>query len=189
MDPAAPALRWTSLSPPQRAGGADHTQKCCDLRLQTQEESSGESQGPGAASHPPAARGGAGAAVLPSPASCVSLSLSIPSLPSRVSPSLSPTTSVSQSPFSLDPSHGARLWLQCPPFFPEAGWAGAGHSSPGMGQGPGARSSEGRSCWGTFIPNHAPQTAPLAPPPLPDPSHPRTPTSLLPAADTCHCLF
>lgn len=60
LDPAAPALRWTSL-PPQRAGGADHTQKCYDLRLQTQEESSGESQGPGAASHPPARR-----AVLPS---------------------------------------------------------------------------------------------------------------------------
>lgn len=56
LDPAAPALRWTSLSPPQRAGGADHTQKCYDLRLQTQEESSGESQGPGAASHPPARR-------------------------------------------------------------------------------------------------------------------------------------
>ena len=57
LGPGSPSFARTSFSPPQRAGGADHTQKCCDLRLQTQEESSGESQGPGAASHPPAAQG------------------------------------------------------------------------------------------------------------------------------------
>lgn len=156
LGPSSPSFAWTSLSPPQRAGGADHTQKCCDLRLQTQEESSGESQGPGAASHPPAAQG-----------SCPSISSLLrfpqplhPVFAFKGFPIFEPHHSVSQSPSSLDPSHGARLWLQRPPSFPEAGWAGAGHSSPGKGQGPGARSSEGRSCWGTFIPNRAPQTAP-----------------------------
>lgn len=117
-----------------------------------------------------------GGAVLPSRASGVSLSLSIPSLPSRVSPSLRPTNSVSQSPSSLDPSHRARLWLQCPPSFPEAGWAGAGHSSPGTGQGPGARIKRGVQLLGHVpskprSPNHPPSSATASRPLPPQDSH------------------
>lgn len=156
MDPAAPALQGPLSPHPRGREGPITPRNAVISDFRPKRSQAGRAKGLGQPLTPQQLRG----AVLLSPASCVFLSLSIPSLPSRVSPSLSPTTSVSQSPSSLDPSHGARLWLQCPPSFPEAGWAGAGHSSPGTGQGPGARSSEGRSCWGTFIPNRAPQTAP-----------------------------
>lgn len=88
--------------------------------------------------------------------------------------------------FFLGPHMGPGSGLQCPPSFPEAGWAGAGQSKPWHR----ARS------WGTIkeaqllghVPNRPPQTTPSSAT-ASRPLHPRTPTSFLPSTGTCLSLL